>query len=602
MTNSRSTALTNKGATLAVLVVACVLAIAGAASRDAGAAPRKRVVVLDFDGPKADKFHDDLVGLVKKKYTIVPTDKWNGIAEELDATSPTDANVKKIAKKLKIDGVITGKIEKRRDDYLLHLKLRNGKTGAVANSADTKSSSPRLDDKSSSDIKDELLDAIDQLGGGDAKGGDDDDDDAKPAVADKKKPVAKKGDDDDDDDAKTAKKKPPVVAKKAADDDDDDDSPKKSGFGKKKPVAKNGDDDDDAKPAATAKKPSASHDDDDTPVKTTATVKRKPTAKKAGDDDDDDDAKPAAHRKVAARSSDDDDDDGTTVTVHKHARHHDDDEDDPATSDHEELSPSQRAVDADIGLSVTARKLTYRDSSKLANPPLNYNGVPVGGAYIDVLVYPLSIGHKRKDLLAGLGVALSYDKVIKVTSQAQYTDAAGDTQVAALASASERWTFGPAFRYPLGTGALAPVITGELLYNHQQFTIAQDLPNGMTVDIPNFIYKGIEPRVLFRYPVSPKLELFADTGLQHVTSEGEVSQKNEYGTTHVLGFDFEAGGDYAVNKNIFVRASLRVETLGLNFTGNGTLSNDRDGDPTQQDVFGARDTYYGGTVTVGYLY
>ena len=45
------------------------------AARTADAGVRKRVVVLDFEGPKAEKFHDELVKLLKQQHTIIPTSK-----------------------------------------------------------------------------------------------------------------------------------------------------------------------------------------------------------------------------------------------------------------------------------------------------------------------------------------------------------------------------------------------------------------------------------------------------------------------------------------------------------------------------------------------
>src|ERR1041384_6012885 len=140
MTNSRSSASTSR--VLTALVVCCaVLAMAGVAG-----AERKRVVVLELEGPKADKFHDDLVKLLGKTHTVVPTAKWNGTADELDASAGTEKNLKKGARKLKIDAIVEGSIEKRRNDFIIRLKLREGRTGAlIIQSIDTKASGPRID-------------------------------------------------------------------------------------------------------------------------------------------------------------------------------------------------------------------------------------------------------------------------------------------------------------------------------------------------------------------------------------------------------------------------------------------------------------------------
>ena len=117
-------------ASSAWIILVTLLLLTGAAS-----AGRKRVVVLDFEGDKAEKFHEDVVKLIKKSHTVVSVDKWNGAAEEMSATKLTDKNVKKVAKKLKVDGVVTGTVEKRRDEYIVRIKLRAGASGELVGTA-----------------------------------------------------------------------------------------------------------------------------------------------------------------------------------------------------------------------------------------------------------------------------------------------------------------------------------------------------------------------------------------------------------------------------------------------------------------------------------
>ena len=125
MTNSRSRASISSWLVLAVLLLSVGVANAGG---------RKRVVVLEFEGDKAEKFHEDVVKLIKKSHTVISIDKWNGTAEEMSATKPTDKNIKKVAKKLRVDGVVSGVVEKRRDEYILRIKLRAGTSGEVVGS------------------------------------------------------------------------------------------------------------------------------------------------------------------------------------------------------------------------------------------------------------------------------------------------------------------------------------------------------------------------------------------------------------------------------------------------------------------------------------
>jgi hypothetical protein len=70
----------------------------------------------------------------------------------------------------------------------------------------------------------------------------------------------------------------------------------------------------------------------------------------------------------------------------------------------------------------------------------------------------------------------------------------------------------------------------------------------------------------------------------------------------VLGFEGAAGADYLIKPNIFVRAAVRIETIGFSFKGTGRQAIARDDDPMTVDVGAARDNYFGGMATVGYIY
>ena len=147
MTSSRSTASRSSwfGLAVAVAIFGVVLVLVPALAHAGG---RKRVVVHELEGPKAEKFHEDLVKLIKKSHSVVPLEKWNETADDLDASKANEKDFKKVAKKLKVDAIITGKIDKRRDEYIIKLKVRAGKTGElVGEGVDTKADGPRIDGK-----------------------------------------------------------------------------------------------------------------------------------------------------------------------------------------------------------------------------------------------------------------------------------------------------------------------------------------------------------------------------------------------------------------------------------------------------------------------
>ncbi|MBK9029827.1 MAG: hypothetical protein IPL61_00540 [Myxococcales bacterium] len=167
MTSSRSIGSASRTALAALIAAVAALVIAWPGVAHA----RKRVVVLEFTGPKAEEFQRDLEKILKKKHSVVPRSKWEDAADDLGATKVTDANVKRIAAKLNVDGVIVGKTEKRGSRYYLHLKLRAGASGKVLASPEVIERSPGLGADGRETIDDSLLPVIDDLpalGRGDA--------------------------------------------------------------------------------------------------------------------------------------------------------------------------------------------------------------------------------------------------------------------------------------------------------------------------------------------------------------------------------------------------------------------------------------------------
>jgi opacity protein-like surface antigen len=157
-------------------------------------------------------------------------------------------------------------------------------------------------------------------------------------------------------------------------------------------------------------------------------------------------------------------------------------------------------------------------------------------------------------------------------------------------------------RYPLGQGPSAVVVGGSLTYGKQKFEVFQSLPNGEKTDIPNVNYTMISPAVFIQAPVAPKITLLADAAFHAITNTGDIQTPAQYGASTVTGFEVNAGVDYALSPSLFVRVSGRYETISFKFKGDPmSMTHTRDTDP-DQDVTGAKDSYLGGTATIGYLY
>jgi hypothetical protein len=606
MMSSRSRASINK--LLALLVVFGVAFVPSIAE-----AGRKRVVVLDLEGPKAEKFHEGLVKLLKKTHTVVPTEKWMSTAEDLGADKLTDGNIKKVAKKLKVDAVVTGKIEKRRDEYIIQLKIRAGKTGAVTGQRiDTSSERGMIDAKASRDLKDELVGAIDTMKSG--RGGDDEEDEERP-----KKKVAARDEDEDEEEEEKPKKKS-SFGKKNADEEDEEDEEEEEEEPKlsKKELAAQKKKEEEArkKEELAAKKEEEKRKKEELVAKREEEKRKKEEAKKKAakknadeeEEEEEDEDETAAALKTKKDSSDEEDEEEEDEDEPKKkkvaARDGDEDEEGEleASAEEEEgdgvadkLSVGERAVEAFAGLSFNARRMKFTYKPALENHPPPYNGVPVAGLILDVTVFPLAITHKNKSMLKNIGLTAMYDKVLLINSKSD-PDGPGGNAPVTLPTSQSRWSVGAVFRYPVNKNFTAGA---ALEYGKQSFTIQGAM--GIAPGIPNTAYTAIAPTLFARLTLG-KLIVGVDATYLAISKAGQIENNDQYGKASKNGFEGQLSVDYMLKKFLFARVAFRGETIGFTFGDTAAMLTNRDGDATTKDVYGASDRYFGGIATVGYLY
>jgi hypothetical protein len=584
MKSSRSIASASSPALAVIAALVALVALAWPGVAHA----RKRLVVLEFTGPKAEEFQADLEKILKKRHSLVPQAKWDAAADDLGATKLTDANVKRIAGKLNVDGVIVGKSEKRGSRYYLHLKLRAGASGKVLAEPEVIERSGGLGPDGRDTIDESLLPVIDELP---KLGGGDDDEDAD-------------ADDDADDRGSRGKGKGKPTGKgkgKLADDDDDDDD--RPGWGR-------GRDDDDE---------DADDEDDDrgSRGKGKATGKGKPTGKgkgKPADDDDDDGDDDDDDDRGAGRGDDRDDDDGDDRGDDGDDRDDDGDDDDRVASRDDDDDRDDRddrddddgdrddrggpadprpAMDLSAGLSFTGRKLGFT-TNLVQNAPQGYSGAPVPGLRITGDLYPLAFNKRNRSFTRNLGVTGLFDRAIKISSELKTA-----TMTYTLPTVEQHLAFGVIYRHPV-----SPTLTieGSVRYNKRKFVINKSSAPADAVDIPNTDYSYVDPGVGVHYVLGPKAALSADARFLLITDTGEMQSPDQYGASTVTGVDLGLAVDYRVAQKIVVRAALGLATIGYAFKGNGALTNNRDGQPASVDVSGARDTYYGGSAGAAYLF
>jgi hypothetical protein len=185
---------------------------------------------------------------------------------------------------------------------------------------------------------------------------------------------------------------------------------------------------------------------------------------------------------------------------------------------------------------------------------------------------------------------VTYDRAISISTK----DAAGKQ----YATKETRFGIAGVVRYPFGRTATSPVVLATLGYASQLFSIDA----GTTIGIPSVKYSIFEPGVGLRLPLTSRIIASLDAKVMLVTDTGQIQDAMQYGPASVLGFEGALGLDVLLTRSVFARAAFRYETIGYTFQGTGTLSNASDGDPMTIDVPGARDSYIGGLVTIGYVY
>jgi hypothetical protein len=80
-----------------------------------------------------------------------------------------------------------------------------------------------------------------------------------------------------------------------------------------------------------------------------------------------------------------------------------------------------------------------------------------------------------------------------------------------------------------------------------------------------------------------------------VAGAGQIQQTDQYGTATAMGLSGSAGVEVMLFNHVALRVAGEATQISFDFTGNGTLSKDR-------DVKTATDSYLGGVATLAVLY
>lgn len=92
-------------------------------------AGKKRVVVLGFRGPKAARFEDSVVKVLKHSAHVIPARTYSRMKKKVHGYHPDAEGMSKVARKLRANGIISGRVSRHHGRYKLTISIRAGATG-----------------------------------------------------------------------------------------------------------------------------------------------------------------------------------------------------------------------------------------------------------------------------------------------------------------------------------------------------------------------------------------------------------------------------------------------------------------------------------------
>jgi hypothetical protein len=263
----------------------------------------------------------------------------------------------------------------------------------------------------------------------------------------------------------------------------------------------------------------------------------------------------------------------------------------------EELATARRfrygGADVAVGVSFLKRDLSFTsfDALSPAQRPNGYKGgTPVASLSFLGELYPLSFGD-RGGALSGIGVGVSFDRVLTLKSKLGTTE---------YDTTQTGYGFGLRYRYNFGSSPSSPSVKLLFGWNHLDFKV----DHGATdIDLPNVTYSYLDLGLGGRVPLTvPWLALYAEARWMFVLSSGEISDAVWYGGGSTKGLDIDGGVEVRIAEAWSIRGGVHYRRLAFDFDGTGDKSNNRDGNPTTQDVGGALDEYLQLYVLVGYVF
>jgi hypothetical protein len=551
------------------IILAAAAVLASAASADAK--PR-RVVILEFDGPRtlADSGRAAVVQVLNDSYDVVSTKRWE--AAKMAAVGRGPMQWSTAAKAAGVDAVVDGWVDREgMRTHLMTIAVSDAMTGRQIDTlsvkiTDTGVVSDEAHKKLTSGL-DELLNWVD------SEGSEATTKSQLPNILDQgptlgshqpkpEKPAVNcdEGDDDDDSDC--------------GDDNGEEDAPRHHrphSHGKHKKHKKHhrrddGDDDDDDHADNTKKVEAKSIDNGE---KTTVAATDSATASAtvtAGD--------------VSTQGARDLENVFGVDSVEYRAMTGKNPLEKPHPSPHVEIS---------LGGFAAERGMSFQqDPPDFPATPPSYPATGLDGLAVRGAVYPFPVNKNGWDL-TGIGFEFTLEQSLGASLGAN--DTVNDTygQYSMNYTAYEG---GIHYRYPLGS---LVTLEGSVNYGRSSYTLESDFPS--SVQIPDVSYQYLSLGGDVELNVTERMRIDFGGRWLYLLDTGDVSSEDWYGSGAAGGLQLHIGFKVPLGDLLFIRGQVEYMRVSMDFNGDGNLSTSEDDDSLA--VSNITDSSIGGSVQLG---
>jgi hypothetical protein len=556
------------------LIIAAVLASAASAN----AKPR-RIVILDFEGPRllADQGRSAVVQVLNDTYDVVSTKRWQ--AAKMAAVGRGPLQWSMAAKASGVDAVVDGWVDPEgMRTHTLTVAVSDAMTGRQIDTVSIK-----ITDKGvvSDDATKKLTTGLDDLlQWVDSEGSESGTPKQLPSVIDQptlgvhqpkpEKPAVNCDDGDDDDDSD------------CGDDNTDDEAPRhhrshshSKHHKHKKHHQRRGDDDDDDDDDRRADK----HSDD-----------KKPEAKSSESGDKTTVA--AADSATVSASATATDlpgvTDGTRQLIDIFGPDSVEVRAMTGKNPLEKPHPSPR-FELSLGGFVAERGMSFQqDPPDFPATPPSYPSTGLDGLAMRGAVYPFPVNKNGWDL-TGIGFEFTLQQSLGASLGANDTvnDTYGQYSLSYTA-----WEGGIHYRYPLGS---LVTLDGSVNYGRSTYTLESDFPS--SVQIPDTSYEYLSAGADIELNVTERMRISFGGRWLYLLDTGDVSSEDWYGSGSAGGLQLHLGFKVPLGDLLYLRGQVEYMRVSMDFNGDGNLSTSEDDDSLA--VSNITDSSIGGNVQLG---